>query len=257
MRSRDGNVPLKKDIMKRLLSVLMCIVCNVSGMQIARNAQMCFNNIPRGFGTTHFIRGYASHNKVAPQPEKEVVVNQIQPIIDGSSAHLLDSSRLIQAFFPSIHNIPSIILDILSKAQKTIQVAAFALTDNRIAKELINAHKRGVDVSVIMDENNIKQPYSKGQMLADNKISVKYYNPLLRSNYKKKRYVPLMHRKCCIVDGKLVITGSANFTGAGLGSNVEDINVISCEHTVAEQIAEHDRLDKCSTKLKPNRNIKE
>jgi len=222
----------------------------------AKGAQLCFNNAPPNFGTTHFIRGYKHKQDINPYVEKKSVVSHIEPIINDSSVHLLDESRSVQSFFPSVHNIPSIVVHILSQAQTSIRIAAFALTDNRISKELIEAYKKGIDVSVIMDANNVKQPYSKGKMLADNKISVKYYDPTLRHNYKKKQFTPLMHRKCCIVDGKILITGSTNFTRAGLTNNAEDINIIRCKDTIDEQIAEYERLDECSTKLHSRWGIK-
>jgi phosphatidylserine/phosphatidylglycerophosphate/cardiolipin synthase-like enzyme len=240
--------------MKRLCFVVMCAMLNLSGMhfiqRIPKRFQLCFNNVPSNFGTTHFIRGYACKKDINPYFEKKNVVSYIEPIINGSSVHLLDESRSVQSFFPSVHNVLSIIIHILSQAKKSIYIAAFALTDNRISKELIEAHKKGIDVSVIMDASNVKQPYSKGQMLVDNKISVKCYDPTLRDNYKKKQFTPLMHRKCCIVDRKIVITGSTNFTRAA-ENNAEDINVIRCKDTVYEQITEYERMDKCSTILHP------
>lgn len=230
--------------MKRLYFLLILTFLNIS------NDIVCSRRASQNFGTTHFIIGYQKKNKPVKRPKDVKIIDEQEPIINGSSVHLLDDSRLVQSFFPSVHNIPSIILEILAQAQKSIKIAAFALTDKRISNQLIEAHKKGVDVSVIMDANNAKMPYSKGRMLADNKISVKYYEPKLRCNYKKKQFVPLMHRKCCIVDSNIVITGSTNLTNAGLTDNAEDINVIRCKTTVKEQKAEYKRLDQCSVKLR-------
>lgn len=246
--------------MKRLCFVLMGTIVNLSGMNlvqhVAKGTQLCFNNTPSNFGTTHFIRGYKYTKDIRPKFKKKIVAYDREPIINGSSVHLLDESRTVQSFFPSVHNIPSIVEYILAQAEDSIRIAAFALTDKRISEQLIKAHEKGIDVSVIMDAANIQQPYSKGHMLAEHKISVKYYDPQWGHTCKKKQFKPLMHRKCCIVDGKILITGSTNFTRAGLTNNAEDINVIRCKDTIDEQMDEYERLDKCSTKLHSWRSIK-
>jgi phosphatidylserine/phosphatidylglycerophosphate/cardiolipin synthase-like enzyme len=52
----------------------------------------------------------------------------------------------------------------LNKVQNTILVQAYPFTSGPIAKALVNTHKRGVKVEVILDKSHIekKKKYSSG-----------------------------------------------------------------------------------------------
>lgn len=232
--------------MKRLLFLLVFFSVDVISMHSAmrrsaqrstpRNVRTCLN-IPSNFGKTHFIRGYrqSSVQSICPIENQSIVFDQRQPIIDGSSAHLIDEQRLTQSFSTIKHNISSIVLTILATGQKKITIAAFNLTDDRIVKQLIHAHKKGIEVCVIMDGGNMKHSHSKSQKLIDNGIAVWRYEPSLRLNSQKKNgYEPLMHLKWIIVDN-ILINGSANFTrSAQDGRNIESITIFRCPREVKE-----------------------
>ena len=211
--------------------------------EIQKNEQVIFN-APPNFGKTHFIVGYEnpsqelSHNSATQQ----ILVNQKPFVVDGSSAHLIDVTRHTQSFFTSIHDVTSIILYMLEHAEKNITVAAFALTDARIADALINAHKRGVAVYIIVDGNKAKDRYSKVQKLVNSDLEVWCYDPSLRPHYKKKDWSdPLMHHKCFVIDN-MVITGSYNATKAAQADNIENINILRDPYAVEEHRQEFTRL---------------
>ncbi len=231
--------------MKRLMPIITLLFSlNVMGMHVlGKRVGSIKTYNPHTFGRTHFIRGYSAPAQLSPLPKKEIIIDQRPPIIDESSVHLIDESRLVQSFCSLEHNLSSIVLSVLERAEKTINLAAFSLTDKRIADQLIAAHKRGVDVCVIMDPGNMKQAYSKGQNLIDNGVSVWRYDPTLRSiNKKKNTYEELMHLKWLIVDDKL-IEGSANFTKAAQdGYNVEGITMCRCPQLVQERRRLFNRL---------------
>lgn len=219
-----------------------------------RNTQYCFNT-QRGFGTTHFI--VDSDNQllhVLANNKKNIAlpVSMRPSIINGSSAHLLNPTDLNQFFISTKHNLSSIILSVLAQAKKNISIAAFSLTDMRIAKLLINAHKNGVQVCLILDPGNMKHVYSKAQKLIDNGVPVWKYEPSLRQGNKKGNgYDPLMHLKWMIVDDVL-ISGSANLTNAALnGYNVETITVSRCAQYVETHRQELNDLKQYCVRCKP------
>ena len=53
------------------------------------------------------------------------------------------------------------IIEEINKSKTTIYVQAYGFTSRTIADSLINAHLRGVKVSVILDRSNVTQGYSK------------------------------------------------------------------------------------------------
>lgn len=182
-----------------------------------RNIRTCFN-ASNSIGKTHFIvnnghsRGYSQFQPIPPSAYQQI--------------------RLTKSLFAPNDDILAEISKTLSQAQKKIEIAAFCLTDARVANQLIDAQKRGVDVCVIMDAGNMKNNYSKAQKLIDNGITVLRYDPSLRPNYKKGNYERIMHLKWIIADDVLV-TGSANLTRSAV-ANVESIVVISCPQEVAD-----------------------
>jgi len=103
----------------------------------------------------------------------------------------------------------------LNKAQTTILVQAYSFTSAPIAKALLNAHKRGVKVEVILDKSQRKDEYSSATFLHNQGITVK-----IDSQH------AIAHNKVMIIDGETVITGSFNFTKAAEESNAENLLVI-------------------------------
>ncbi len=103
----------------------------------------------------------------------------------------------------------------LNKAKSTILVQAYSLTSAAIAKALLDAHKRGVKVEVILDKSQRTQKYSSATFLYNQGISVKI-----------DAQHPIAHNKVMIIDGETVFTGSFNFTKAAEENNAENLLVI-------------------------------
>ena len=91
----------------------------------------------------------------------------------------------------------------LDKAKSSILVQAYSFTSAPIAKALLNAHKRGVKVEVILDKSQRTQQYSSATFLHNQGIPVKI-----------DAQHAIAHNKVMIIDGETVITGSFNFTKA-------------------------------------------
>jgi len=103
----------------------------------------------------------------------------------------------------------------LNKAQITILVQAYTFTSAPIAKALLNAHKRGVKVEVILDKSQKTQKYSSATFLYNQGIPVK-----IDAKH------AIAHNKVMIIDGETVITGSFNFTKAAEENNAENLLII-------------------------------
>jgi phosphatidylserine/phosphatidylglycerophosphate/cardiolipin synthase-like enzyme len=244
--------------MKRLLCLLLLISTNVTGLFRAtnvaqkngrpKNMQVCWNSPHRNFGTTHFIVGHKDQSVRIPAKKLEPI--QSTPV----SSHLVfDKNRISQSFFTTVHDLSPIILSVIADAKKSVWIAAYSLTDLRIADHLVRAHNGGVDVCVIVDAGNVKQIYSKVRHLAAKNVPIWCYDSTLNKEQTKKfSSEPLMHHKIIISDD-VVVTGSANFTRAGQGpkKNVENIIIVRDEPTVKEYCEEFQRLKQYCTKYVP------
>jgi phosphatidylserine/phosphatidylglycerophosphate/cardiolipin synthase-like enzyme len=107
------------------------------------------------------------------------------------------------------------VIEALNSAQHQILVQAFSFTSAPIAKAIVDAKKRGVDVRVILDKSNASKGYSAATFLehADVRLLVDARHAIA-------------HNKVMIIDGQTVITGSFNFTRAAEENNAENLVLI-------------------------------
>lgn len=103
----------------------------------------------------------------------------------------------------------------LGNAKKMILVQAYSFTSAPIAKALVDAHNRGVDVRVILDKGQRTAKYSSADFVAHAGILT-----LIDSRH------AIAHNKVMVIDGETVITGSFNFTRAAEERNAENLLVI-------------------------------
>ena len=120
-------------------------------------------------------------------------------------------------FFPSEYAHKKL-LKKLAIAKKYIYVCIYCLTNDRIAAILYDLYTKGVDVRIITDDETAENKGSDLEPLADAGVPIRF------DNNKMAR----MHNKFVIIDDKLVINGSFNFTTSAYKSNNENL-VISYE----------------------------
>lgn len=122
------------------------------------------------------------------------------------------------------------IIDLIRTAQKTIKVAMFMWTRQDFSQELINASKRGVNVEIVIDQNNGKGAGSKIVKLLENggiPVTLSTGNGLL-------------HHKFAYIDEQILINGSANWTHKAFDENDDYFIVIS--PLIPEQQSKMNRL---------------
>jgi phosphatidylserine/phosphatidylglycerophosphate/cardiolipin synthase-like enzyme len=127
----------------------------------------------------------------------------------------------------------------MDKAKTTILAQAYSFTSAPIAKALLNGHKRGVKVAVILDKSQGRKQYSSADFMANSGILTK-----IDSQH------AIAHNKVIIIDRETVITGSFNFTKAAEESNAENLLIIH-DRKLAERYVknwqDHDRHSKVYT----------
>lgn len=116
------------------------------------------------------------------------------------------------------------LVKLISEAKHTVRVAAYSFTSKDVAKALIDANKRGIDVRVVLDKSNASGKYSSATFLANVGVPV-------RINYKYS----IMHNKFIVVDSATVETGSFNFTKAAELHNAENLVVLRNYPNIAKQ----------------------
>ena len=107
------------------------------------------------------------------------------------------------------------IVQAIDTARKQILVQAYSFTSAPIAKALMLAHRRGIDVKVILDKSQKTQRYTSSTFLTNQGIPTWI-------DYR----VAIAHNKVMILDKETVITGSFNFTSAAQNKNAENLLIL-------------------------------
>jgi len=129
----------------------------------------------------------------------------------------------IQLCFTPAEKCTPVILQEIALAKDTIYVQAYGFSSPAITDALIEAHKRGVEVNILLDKSNLKDSWSKMQELIDSGIEVTI-----------DKLSGIAHNKVMIIDSQKTITGSFNFTRSAETRNAENVIVIDDE-TIANR----------------------
>jgi phosphatidylserine/phosphatidylglycerophosphate/cardiolipin synthase-like enzyme len=126
------------------------------------------------------------------------------------------------------------IVQAIRSARESIHVQAYRLTSVPIVKALVDAHGRGVKLSIVLDKSQQSDKYSDATYFHNNGISV-----LIDHKH------AIAHNKIIVIDRRLVITGSFNFSKAAEESNAENLLIIEDKPKLTEaylkNFSEHER----------------
>jgi phosphatidylserine/phosphatidylglycerophosphate/cardiolipin synthase-like enzyme len=134
-----------------------------------------------------------------------------------------------------------LLLSSIHAAQKEIHGAIYEFTKKSIADALIERAGRGVKVALKVDAHEAESTYSAEVMerLAKAKITVQR----IEMPHEVK-----MHHKFLVIDGRLVLTGSYNWTKHASDANWENLVAIESPALAEEFRAEWDRIHTVSGK---------
>jgi phosphatidylserine/phosphatidylglycerophosphate/cardiolipin synthase-like enzyme len=122
----------------------------------------------------------------------------------------------IQVYFSPKGGATDAVVNALAQATNNVLVQAYSFTSAPIAKALVDAHRRGIKVQVILDHSQRTEKYSEADFLSHNGIPT-----LIDAKH------PIAHNKIIIIDDYIVLTGSFNFTKAAEEHNAENLLVIN------------------------------
>jgi len=140
--------------------------------------------------------------------------------------------------FAPAENLEHIDVSLIKRAQHSIDIAAYTMTDVPIMEALADTARRGVTVRILLDAGQLyDRPGSKPTVAMQALQAV----PGVSIHYKPAGR-PLMHLKAYQIDGKWLRTGSANFTASGLKQQDNDLLVIDSPSTIAAFQTTFERL---------------
>jgi phospholipase D len=110
------------------------------------------------------------------------------------------------------------VTDAIDEATTFIRVQAYGFTAPAILRALAAARARGVDVQVILDKSSERE---RGNRVSGARFTAEANIPTWIDNS-----VAIAHNKVIIIDGRLVIGGSYNYTAAAERRNAENVTFI-------------------------------
>jgi phosphatidylserine/phosphatidylglycerophosphate/cardiolipin synthase-like enzyme len=140
------------------------------------------------------------------------------------SAEQFRSTGTVDVFFSPNGGATTAIVRELDSAKKEILVQAYSFTSKPIAKALVDAKKRGVNVEVVLDKSQRRERYTSADFLVHAGI------PTLIDD----RHA-IAHNKIMIIDRNTLITGSFNFTKAAEEKNAENLLVLKGNQALVER----------------------
>lgn len=147
----------------------------------------------------------------------------------ASAADFQTGASYELCFVPDGNNCQDLLVDAINHTNKQLLIQAYSFTSESIAKAIVDAKKRGVDVQVLVDKSQEgkmsggKRDYSVVTLLQNANIPV-----LVDSK------PAIAHNKVMVFDGQRVFTGSFNFTKAATTRNAENGIIITGDKAIVE-----------------------
>lgn len=123
------------------------------------------------------------------------------------------------------------ILTHLGSARTSIRICVFTISDDRIARKILECASRGVDVKIISD-NDKAEDYG-----SDIFEFIKKGVPVRLDKTQHH-----MHHKFAVIDGKFLLTGSYNWTRSAALYNHENLMITEDSGCIERYLKEFDRL---------------
>ena len=164
--------------------------------------------------------------------DKEVLKNLRKMVREVETSVYKPHSKFQDAFFfPNLDNVQKV-KKYISMARKTLELCIFSFTNDVLANEILEAHKRGVQVRIISDDEAMKGKGADTQRMADAGIPC-------RTDSEEQYH---MHNKFMIVDQTFLLTGSFNWTFQAGKANQENVVIIDGKYYIDKYCNEFNKL---------------
>ena len=184
-------------------------------------------------------RAFAAAADAVDSPKSREVLSWLDDVVDllvasasaSASAGSVRSGSEPVAYFAPHDDCVEKIVGLFRGARATVDVCVFTITDNRIARAIDAAQRRGVRVRIVTDNDKSGDLGSDIRRLEAAGIAVAFDDS-----------GDHMHHKFAIFDGASLLTGSYNWTRSASEHNHENFIVTSEPRLLAAFTSEFERL---------------
>lgn len=167
------------------------------------------------------------------QRESRLVVDWLEELMKLLAAQSSADPDILppESHFAPGEGCPQRIVQLIHAVRKTLDICVFTITDDRIAEAIIEAHRRGIALRIITDNEKAFDLGSDVPRLQDAGIELKVDQTPFH-----------MHHKFALFDRQLLLTGSYNWTRGAARDNLENFIVTSEKRLVEPFCTVFDRL---------------
>jgi phosphatidylserine/phosphatidylglycerophosphate/cardiolipin synthase-like enzyme len=161
------------------------------------------------------------------------VIGWLEDIVKVLYSKEMDQAgeTMAEAVFSPGDGIVRRLAGLFAGAAKTADVCVYTITDDRVSNAMIAAHRRGLAIRVIGDDDKSGDLGSDIRRLAEAGIPV-------RTDHSPNH----MHHKFAVFDGRTIVTGSYNWTRSAASDNHENLVVTDDRRLVGSFGKEFERL---------------
>lgn len=140
-----------------------------------------------------------------------------------------NSGTLVRTYFSPDDDCEKQALAELKKARRSIRVAMYSFTSSSLARALVDAARRGVEVTIVGDAHQMSIGASEGvNSILRSEPSIRY----VRGDNRLGNYSSV-HHKYAVVDDEVVLAGSFNWTAQANRYNDENLIVVKSKRLAA------------------------
>ncbi len=147
--------------------------------------------------------------------------------------YLTIDGTLLEVYFSPDDQVALRIVELLRDAQESITFMAYSFTSSDFGKIISQKAKQGLKINGVMEEEQVNS--NKGTQFS-------YFDkadlPVYKDGNERQ-----MHHKVFIIDDKIVITGSYNFSFSAETNNDENVIIFFDPQIAAQYLAEFERVE--------------
>ena len=152
-----------------------------------------------------------------------------------SNRELFTGQELVEVYFSPTDSPRRRLLELIHNAKHSIDLAVYAMTDRDIFEALEAAKARGVKIKALWDF-----AFQSGCQFSEADEWTKQGVGIVEA-------LPgLLHHKFAVIDGEIVITGSANWSFSGMERNDENLVIIHSQGLAASYQSQFDEIERNS-----------
>jgi hypothetical protein len=214
--ARMGIVPSDPTVAVRWVTGNAAPVINEAEKELAKDTGVNLPPVPPAIGAALSNLGAATYPTSTYTPPAYGAQNY-GPQAYGPQGYAQPGygNANIACYFSPRGGCTEAVVNEIRQARQQILVQAYSFTSQPIAAALVEAHKRGVQVYIVLDKSQKSEQYSGADFVANAGIPT-----LIDSAHQ------IAHNKIMLIDGQTIITGSFNFTKNAEENNAENLLII-------------------------------